>query len=134
MCKFTVPRDVVEMCEARVKRSAFGCERRGRVLPFTLSGGQLVGQWIKQEGRCALTGVKMTVGQGGSRLFKASLDRINSDRGYVFGNVQWTCWAANQMKGNGTDDEIDVFVDACIDAFMEQAGLPHRAADYRIKV
>ena len=27
-----------------------------------------------------------------------SLDRIDSRQGYVTGNVQWVCWAANLMK------------------------------------
>lgn len=51
----------------------------GRSIPF-LSVHDLKELWIRQDGRCFYSHVK---------LKSAELDRINKDVGYVFGNVVW---------------------------------------------
>jgi len=58
----------------------------------------------KQDGKCALTGLPMTVKQ--NTPFVASVDRINSSLGYTYGNIWLTCWWANQMKTNYSLDEF----------------------------
>jgi len=35
-----------------------------------------------------------------------SLDRIDSSKGYIKGNVQWVSWRANQLMSNATPDEL----------------------------
>ena len=59
-----------------------------------------------QNGRCELTGLSYSSRIGASRGdMMMSLDRIDSDLGYVRGNLQLTCWFANRWKGasnNGT--------------------------------
>jgi len=62
----------------------------------------------KQKGRCALTGVPMKVEK--KAITCLSLDQIDSNLGYVKGNVQWVAWAANRAKG---DMSHEVFVDMC---------------------
>lgn len=58
-------------------------------------------QFDKQNGRCYYTGILMTVGGGdGSRLERASLDRIDPKKGYVVENVVFCCWVVNSMKNN----------------------------------
>lgn len=53
-----------------------------------------------QKGLCAISGIPMTSNYGtGVIETNASIDRIDSSRGYVIGNVQLTCWAINRMKG-----------------------------------
>ena len=59
----------------------------------------------KQGERCALTGIKLsldgTVDQNrhrGTSLRTASLDRIDSSKGYTLDNVQWVDKRINIMK------------------------------------
>ena len=55
--------------------------------------------WVKQDGKCALTGQPMKTTKGlASNLGIASLDRIDSRRGYDRSNIQWVCWGVNLMK------------------------------------
>lgn len=58
---------------------------------------------------CPILGYKMEVYQsgvrGGSNL-SPSLDRINPDKGYVKGNVQWVCMLANLMMSNARKEDL----------------------------
>lgn len=60
---------------------------------------QLEALWRAQEGRCALTGWPMTRELGrGVVATNASIDRIDSARGYEPGSIQLVCRAANTAK------------------------------------
>jgi hypothetical protein len=64
--------------------------RRGFSFEITLDDAWAL--FRSQEGRCALTGWTLTFAESNrtSRATgNASLDRIDSSRGYVLGNVQW---------------------------------------------
>ena len=83
-------------------------ELRGTV--FTLSPKYLWELFSEQNERCAYTGkvIKLPIH---SRNFnsadneeRASLDRIDSERGYVKGNVQWVCKRVNYMKHTMKED------------------------------
>lgn len=63
--------------------------------------------WNKQAGKCALTGVNLGT-SGGYQA--ASVDRINSERGYTKDNIRLTTWLVNHIRGDLTDKE---FTDAC---------------------
>ncbi len=43
---------------------------------------------------------------GNKNLKTISIDRIDSSKGYVRGNVQLVCWVVNQMKNDLTNDEL----------------------------
>lgn len=65
----------------------------------------------KQDGKCALSGVSIKFGSYDLKEeTTASLDRIDSSRGYVKGNVQWVHKTVNKMK---QDLEQDVFLSFC---------------------
>lgn len=36
----------------------------------------------------------------------ASLDRINSSKGYEVGNIQWSCWKCNRLKSTFSQDDF----------------------------
>lgn len=60
---------------------------------------ELEALWERQEGRCALTGWPMTRELGkGTVPTNASIDRVDSRHGYLVGNVQLVCRAANVAK------------------------------------
>jgi hypothetical protein len=61
---------------------------------------------LKQKHRCAFTGLGLLFGINQT----ASLDRIDSAKGYVSGNVQWVHKTINLMKNYLSDDE---FIDWC---------------------
>lgn len=71
----------------------------------------------KQEGVCALSGLPIyfdgelgSLNKHGYQRKTASLDRIDSSRGYLQDNVQWVHKEINQMKSNRTDED---FVELC---------------------
>lgn len=66
----------------------------------------LAAVYEQQGRRCALTGWE--IGFGGETT--ASVDRIDSERGYVPGNVQWLHKDINKMK---LDHTLDHFLRMC---------------------
>lgn len=72
-----------------------------------LEVSDLVRLWFLQGGRCALTGWEMTRSLGkGSIATNASIDRVDSSKGYVRGNVQLVCRATNTAKSNLTTEDF----------------------------
>lgn len=68
-----------------------GAKQRGLALDVTIE--QVWTLFEKQKGRCVLTGRRI-----GFSPQTASLDRIDSTKGYVDGNVQWIHRDVNRMK------------------------------------
>lgn len=73
----------------------------------------------QQDGKCALTGVPLHVGRSvrefRAGLNTASLDRIDSSRGYIEGNVQWVHKAINNMKQGLTQEEFTAWCGKVMD-------------------
>lgn len=68
--------------------------------------------FIKQDRKCALTGVLLTMSSvvRQSKQQTASLDRIDSSNGYIEGNVQWVHKDINIMKMAHSQE---YFIDLC---------------------
>lgn len=66
----------------------------------------------KQEGKCALSGLVIDLPSGKKNISanKASLDRIDSNLGYVKGNLQWVNRDLNHMK---MDYSQEYFIRMC---------------------
>ena len=67
--------------------------------------------WEKQN-TCCYTGVELVLPKEkglNNRLYSASIDRVNSDLGYVKGNLQYISIAANYAKNNMSHDEMVMF-------------------------
>jgi hypothetical protein len=62
-----------------------------------------------QEGKCALSGVKMTWHQGKIQPTSISIDRIDNSKGYIPGNVRLVCVVVNAFKSTQTDSELYEF-------------------------
>jgi len=67
---------------------------------FNLSAKFLCNLYKKQNGKCALSGLKIIFAPRWNRLSEqtASLDRIDSKKGYTKNNVQWVHKDINFMK------------------------------------
>lgn len=64
--------------------------------------------WNKQNGICPYTGIKLIHKKWEGKsdmIFSASLDRIDSNKGYIDGNVQFVSMAINFMKNKMTHNE-----------------------------
>ena len=70
--------------------------------------------FLEQNGICALSGMNITLPSDHHNFthggYSASLDRIDSNRAYEVGNVQWVHKHVNVMK---RDFEQDYFVELC---------------------
>jgi len=77
---------------------------KSRNLDLTVSPDYIWGLFLSQQSRCAISGQKLAMGD------TASLDRIDSARGYAPGNVQWVHKSINMSKRNLADES---FIDLC---------------------
>lgn len=82
---------------------------KDRNLEFSISKQYAIDIFNSQNGKCALSGVEI--------IFKpyykkdrtqttASLDRIDSSKGYIEGNVQWVHKKVNRLKNNMNEKEF----------------------------
>jgi len=78
---------------------------------FNLTLEDLINLYDKQKGLCIYTKQKLTyiLGKGVVNT-NLSLDRIDSNKGYIKDNIQLTSRAVNIMKSNYTEKE---FIDLC---------------------
>jgi hypothetical protein len=70
----------------------------------------LYGLFQRQKGRCALSGKRISLARHVKDKQTASLDRIDSAKGYVEGNVQWVDVMVNRCK---RDYEEKDFIRMC---------------------
>ena len=63
-----------------------------RKIEFNLTIEYLWNLYITQNRKCAITGNELP------NILEASLDRIDSSKGYIEGNVQWVHKTINLMK------------------------------------
>jgi predicted DNA-binding protein YlxM (UPF0122 family) len=75
-----------------------GASRRN--ILFNISIDDIWQKFQEQDGRCSLSGLFLKFPSNGDKATEqtASLDRINSDEGYVIENVQWLHKDINKMK------------------------------------
>lgn len=90
---------------AQIIRSA---ANRGLVMQVTIE--QLWDLFVKQNGKCALTGVDIKFAESHKENPTASVDRIDSKLGYIVGNIQFVHKDINIMK---LDHSQDRFVELC---------------------
>lgn len=64
--------------------------------------------WDSQNGKCVYSGLKLKEWnyKGGNDMYTASLDRIDSNKGYVKGNVQFVSMNINFLKHTLTNEDM----------------------------
>ena len=119
-----MPKAFMKIWEGKVikglNRTTFGhikSKATERSLEFNVSQQFLADLFEKQNGKCALTGITITLstiikrGNPDWNYITASLDRIDSSRGYTEDNVQWVHKDINKMKMAYNNK---YFIDMCI--------------------
>lgn len=79
---------------------------RDQIVEITLA--DLKEQWLTQKGLCMYSGVQLqhpVKNQRANHALTASLDRIDSSKGYEKGNIQFISVAMNHMKGVMTHEQ-----------------------------
>jgi hypothetical protein len=93
----------------RVLLSSARKRSRNHALEFRLSLRYLKRLWDTQSGRCPYTGINMILNKTKSPE-AASLDRIDSTRGYCRGNVEFVCLFINYGKNGFTKEAVKEFL------------------------
>lgn len=83
------------------------CNAEKRNLEFNITIEYLWNIWKQQNGKCALSGLELNLNRIKGT---ASVDRIDSSKGYVEGNVQWIHKHLNKMK---MEFSQDYFINFC---------------------
>lgn len=84
---------------------------------FNLTLEYLKQVWENQKSICPYTGWKLSLDRDSEKIstwnrYKASIDRIDSSKGYVEGNIQYVCFMANIAKNTFTEEELLIFCKA----------------------
>lgn len=98
-----------------ITKTLFDSYRKGAIrrgLVFDISIEDMWNQFIKQDRKCALTGLDIIFAPTRDRELErtASLDRIDSRKGYILDNIQWLHKDLNAMKWDFTED---YFIEMC---------------------
>ena len=98
-------KDLMQHHWRSIQRSA---KRRGFEFEITIQHAWDV--FEKQNKQCAISSIPIVLGKTreeyASGITTASLDRIDSSKGYIKGNIQWVHKKINIMKSNYTLDEF----------------------------
>lgn len=82
--------------------------RASRTLEFSITIEYAWELYLKQNRQCALTGWNIDMATDSRRKSKcaASLDRIDSNIGYIVGNIQWVHKDVNQIKWTLSNERL----------------------------
>ena len=85
---------------------------KARNLVFNITIDYAWQLFLDQNRKCALSGLDLVFYQPGNKFTDttASLDRIDSSKGYIIGNIQWVYKKINYLKMNMPQEE---FIQLC---------------------
>lgn len=100
-----------------------------RNLEFNVTGEYLWELFLKQEKKCAISNIELVfTPHRNSHKFRylttASLDRIDSSKGYVIGNVRWVHKDINKMLSNYGDTKFIDYCLRCVNHFYTKIDRP----------
>jgi len=99
-----------------IKQAKFRAKTKVKFKTYNITLDSLKALWENQDGKCAISGVKMelpaTLSENRGSPFCASLDRINSEVGYMQGNVQFVTQFCNLGKRDFETEKILNFIQA----------------------
>lgn len=81
---------------------------RNKIVDVTIE--DLLEQWELQNGKCFYTNIELVLSTYSKikkdPIYSASLDRVDSSKGYVKGNIRWVSRSINYMKNDMSDDKV----------------------------
>ena len=89
-----------------------------RKIEFNLTIDYLWNLYLSQDKKCTITGDELP------NILKASLDRIDSTKGYIEGNVQWVTTQANRCKHILSMSELYEFAQKVLNHANQQPSTP----------
>lgn len=107
---------VGDLTLSRINRIKMGADARN--IEFNVTIDYLWNLYLTQNKKCAITGDALP------NILKASLDRIDSSKGYIEGNVQWVTAQANKCKHILTMPELYEFAKKVLDHANQQPSQP----------
>lgn len=82
--------------------------------------------WDQQEGKCAITNIAMDIyetsfhgNNPNKKLTYASVDRIDPNKGYTRGNIQFVCMGINFAKMSYSQEEIKDFINKIFQSYEQ---------------
>lgn len=104
---------------------ASGAKKRG--IEVSVTGPELEAQYKLQNGLCWYTGIPLQLARTSDFLTKRqadlstlSVDRVDSSRGYVAGNIVLCCNAVNKLKGTATERSTRDFINLIVSNAKER--------------
>ena len=98
--------DRSRMASVLLSKTLTAKKRNTRTLEHNLTTAYIQDLLEKQNYCCAFTGIKLDHKTGENSLRMASIDRINSKKGYVKNNIQIVLNCMNKAKGESTDKQL----------------------------
>ena len=80
-----------------------------RNIPFILTEDEFRQIWERQNGKCVLSGIDLTLEHGkvyNANPTRISIDRIDSNQGYMLSNVQLITWQLNSAKNVWSNQQL----------------------------
>lgn len=105
------------MCDNRkddytgFRRMLSSCRKRNKECDLDLQ--YLKDLWELQNGKCVVTGVDLVLKDSYNKNYQASIDRIDSSKGYIKGNIRFTSVSVNWLKSNLDDNHLMEFFQIC---------------------
>ena len=98
--------DRSKMASVLLAKTSSSKKRKSRILEHNLTTAYIQDLLEKQNYCCAFTGIKLDHKTGKNNLNMASIDRIDSKKGYVENNIQIVLNCMNKAKGEATDKQF----------------------------
>jgi len=89
-------------------------------LTFDLTEEFLTELWNKQEGKCYWLNIPITLEREKNNPLKATLDRLDPNRGYTKENVVWSSYFANIGRGNCSSEKFSRIVEMVSNSLMKK--------------
>jgi len=96
--------------DGRASLLLYRCKRRSRLdnIELNITKDDILD--LLNSKKCQVTNIPLVFNGDKRNPYSPSIDRIDSNKGYIKGNVQVTCFIYNMCKNTFTDEDVIAFV------------------------